>query len=69
MPPGAAYCCIDGCEAWNCNVCKKYPGMANVTEFHSTKVFNVHGFIGYDREYDSIILSFTGTDPFSIADW
>jgi hypothetical protein len=35
-PAGAAYCCIKGCAKWDCQICKKFPGMA-VTEIHSTK--------------------------------
>jgi hypothetical protein len=35
-PAGAAYCCIKGCANWDCQVCKKFPGMT-VTEIHSTK--------------------------------
>lgn len=50
-------------------MCQKYPGMRDVTELHSTKVYDVHGFVGYDQDFDIIVMSFAGTDPFSIADW
>ena len=40
----------------------------NVTEVHAWR-HDAHGLVGYMPEERIIALAFTGTDPFSIADW
>ena len=70
---GASYCAGtlgSGVDKWNCAACKKHPLVTNTTviEGHSvTKTLN--GFIAYDSDVDTIVLSFAGTDPLKLRDW
>jgi len=67
---GAAYCCGtlgDGVAKWDCNVCKNFPGVnATVVYDRST---DANGFVAYDPNSNSIIISFSGTNPLNIANW
>lgn len=69
---GAAYCADpifvnNKIDNWSCNVCKSYPGVtAHV--FHGN-ITDANGFVAYDPTANEIVISFSGTDPLSIANW
>lgn len=68
----AAYCCDpvlkkNSVDDWSCNVCKKYPG-TTAKAFHGN-VSDANGFVAYEPSSNEIIVSFSGTDPLSIANW
>jgi len=73
---GAAYCCGGlgvGCRTWECNACKKHPGLHNITELYNQGT-NANGFIGCNTNGEGggepfIIVSFSGTNPISIKNW
>jgi hypothetical protein len=55
-----------GVEDWSCSACQQYP--------HTTaSVFNSIrdgiGFVGYESDENEIIVAFSGTNPFDIAQW
>jgi len=65
---GAAYCCGtlgNGCVKWNCPSC--HDSVEAVAVSNATT--NANGFVGYDSDLDTIIVSFSGTDPLSIRNW
>jgi hypothetical protein len=69
---GAAYCADpifvkSKIENWSCSVCKNYPGVT-ARIFHGN-VSDANGFVAYDPKANEIIISFSGTDPLSIANW
>eukprot|EP01042_Synura_sphagnicola_P007959 gene7959-10191_t len=69
---GAAYCADpifvkNKIDNWSCSACKNYPGVtAHV--FHGNRS-DANGFVAYDPKANEIIISFSGTDPLSIANW
>jgi hypothetical protein len=66
----AAYCSGtlgNGVENWDCHVCQKYSNVTAVPVFN--KLTDANGFVGYDGNSKSIIVSFSGTDPLSIRNW
>jgi hypothetical protein len=70
---GAAYCTDpvwgdDSVNNWSCNSCKEYPHVT-ATTFHGVGRTDANGFVGYDADANEIIVSFSGTDPLSIANW
>jgi hypothetical protein len=65
---GAAYCCGtlgNGCVKWNCPSCHDSVEAVAVSNVST----NANGFVGYDSDHDTIIVSFSGTDPLSIRNW
>jgi len=72
-----AYCIGQGGHGvpeWDCPACTKYyPGLTNVTVVKSSYLdYDTHAFVVYDPLYfdtPSIVISFSGTDPLSIAEW
>jgi hypothetical protein len=69
----AAYCTGPisiGVGDWDCQMCQKHPQMTDITEFDSGILDNsIHGFVAYDPDYPAIVVSFSGTNPASIANW
>jgi len=73
---GAAYCCGGlgvGCKTWECNSCKKHPGLQNITELYN-QMTNANGFVGVNPKGEEgygpfIIVSFSGTNPLSVKNW
>jgi len=66
----AAYCSGtlgNGVEKWDCHVCQKYPDVTAVPVYDI--LTNANGFVGYDGDSETIIVSFSGTDPLSIRNW
>ena len=69
---GAAYCADpifvkNKIDNWSCSVCKDYPGVT-ARIFHGNRS-DANGFVAYDPKANEIIVSFSGTDPLSIANW
>jgi len=67
---GAAYCCGllgKGCEQWNCPICSILP-MQNLTVIKNAST-DANGFVGYNPLNNTIIVTFSGTNPHVIQDW
>jgi len=73
---GAAYCCGGlgvGCKTWECNACKKHPGLQNITELYNAAT-DANGYVGVNPTGDEsygpfIMIAFSGTNPLSVKDW
>jgi predicted lipase len=57
----------DSINDWTCHACKAFPHVT-ATTFHG-KIKDANGFVAYDSAANEIIVSFSGTDPFSIQNW
>jgi hypothetical protein len=55
-----------GVENWTCNACQKYPH-TTATVFNSIR--DGVGFVGYEADDNEIIVAFSGTNPFDVAQW
>jgi ribosomal protein L37AE/L43A len=70
---GAAYCTDpilkrNTVDDWSCSACKNYPHTV-AKSFHGANRTDANGFVAYDSDANEIVVSFSGTDPFSIQNW
>jgi hypothetical protein len=70
MFTGAAYCCGllgEGCITWDCPVCLQLP--LNKVSVIMNSTTDANGFVGYNVWNNTIIVTFSGTNPANPNDW
>lgn len=69
----AAYCAATPRSSqslvdWSCKACKELPKLTNV-QIIAAKNTSTFGYVGYAKAANTVIVSFSGTDPLNIQNW